>query len=227
MPPRDYTDDEIIAMLDVADEEEWVILSSFLCSGFRSGELANFTYADINFATNIWRVEMKEEGESAEWDAKTQVSYRHVTVPAWLNQKIEQSMKARRARRSDLVFPAPMGGIDSHLLRIVKRVANRAGLTDIRVDDHKYCSTAITRWLQEGNSVPDVMAWVGHKSPTTILRYGAKVNSKSPRHQVTPPTSNSRAGWQHRANYLPFDNTSSPKQAQQVAFHQLKLVFTD
>jgi integrase len=173
--PEEYTDEEIIAMLDAADDEQRLVLNSFLCSAFRSGELANCTYADINFATNIRRVEMKEEGESAEWDAKTQGSYRYVTVPAWLNQKLEQRMKARRAKRSDLVFPAPMGGVDAHLLRIIKRVAKRAGLTDIRVDDHKFRSTAITRWLREGNSVPDVMAWVGHKSPTTILRYAAKV----------------------------------------------------
>lgn len=128
--PEEYTDVEITAMLDAADSEERILLSSFLCSGFRSGELANFTYADIIFATNIWRVEMKEEGESAEWDAKTQGSYRYVTVPAWLNQMIEQRMKTRHAKRSDLVFPAPMGGVNAHLLRIVKRVAKRAGLTD-------------------------------------------------------------------------------------------------
>jgi len=59
-----------------------------------------------------------------------------------------------------------MGGVNAHLLRIVKRVGKRAGLTGIRVDDHRFRSTAITRWLREGNSVPDVMAWVGHKSPT-------------------------------------------------------------
>jgi len=74
-----------------------------------------------------WRVEMKEE-EHADWDAKTQGSYRYVTVPAWLNQKIEQRMKARRAKRTDLVFPAPRGGVNTHLLRIVKRVAKRARL---------------------------------------------------------------------------------------------------
>lgn len=181
--PEEYTDEEIIALLDAADGEERLILSSFLCSGFRSGELANLTYADINFLTNIWRVEMKEEGERGEWDAKTQASYRYVTVPAWLNQKIEQRMKARRAKRTDLVFPAPMGGVDSHLLRIVKRVAKRAGLTDIRVDDHKFRSTAITRWLREGNSPQDVMAWVGHKSLATILRYAAKIKLEKPETQ--------------------------------------------
>jgi integrase len=178
--PEEYTDEEIAKLLDAANDDERLLLSSFLCSGFRSGELANFTYADINFATNIWRVEMKDEGEGAEWDAKTQASYRYVTVPAWLNQKIEQRMKARHAKRTDLVFPAPMGGVDAHLLRILKRVAKRVGLTDIRVDDHKFRSTAITRWLREGNSPQDVMAWVGHKSLSTILRYAAKVNLEKP-----------------------------------------------
>lgn len=60
--PEEYTDEEITTLLDEADDEERLLLSSFLCSGFRSGELANFTYADINFLMNIWRVEMKEEG---------------------------------------------------------------------------------------------------------------------------------------------------------------------
>ncbi len=60
LDPEEYTNEEIETLLDYANDEERLVLSSFLCSGFRSGELANFTYADINFATNIWRVEMKE-----------------------------------------------------------------------------------------------------------------------------------------------------------------------
>jgi hypothetical protein len=58
--PEEYTDEEITKLLDEADDEERLLLSSFLCSGFRSGELANLAYADINFLRNIWRVEMKE-----------------------------------------------------------------------------------------------------------------------------------------------------------------------
>ena len=57
----------------------------------------------------------------------------------------------------------------------MKRVAARAGVTG-RVDDHKFRSTAITRWLRDGNSVQDVMLWVGHKDLNTILRYAAKLN---------------------------------------------------
>jgi integrase len=51
------------------------------------------------------------------------------------------------------------------------------------VDDHKFRSTAITRWLREGNSPQDVMAWVGHKSLATILRYAAKVKLEKPETQ--------------------------------------------
>jgi hypothetical protein len=37
------------------------------------------------------------------------------------------------------------------------------------------CSVAITRWLRAGNTVIDVMSWVSHANPETILRYAAKV----------------------------------------------------
>jgi len=53
--------------------------------------------------------------------------------------------------------------------------AKKAKLTG-RVDDHKFRSTAITLWLQAGHTVPDVMRWVGHVDPKTILRYAEKVN---------------------------------------------------
>jgi integrase len=84
-------------------------------------------------------------------------------------------MDALKRSRTDLVFTNSVGGPNLHMLRIVKRVAKRAKLAG-RVDDHKFRSTAITRWLRNGYTVPDVMTWVGHVSPTTILRYAAKVN---------------------------------------------------
>jgi len=69
--PEEYTDEEIRKNCSTkpTTKSGCSLVHSF-CSGFRAGELANFTYADINFLSNIWRVEMKEEGERAEWDAK-------------------------------------------------------------------------------------------------------------------------------------------------------------
>lgn len=39
--PEEYTGAELTAMLKAANAEERLLLNSFLCSGFRSGEMAN------------------------------------------------------------------------------------------------------------------------------------------------------------------------------------------
>lgn len=170
--PEEYSDTEISAMLNAADTEERLILNCFLCTGVRSGELAHLHYADIDFAHSVWTVQRKEG-----WETKTVESQRDIPVPEWLTKKILARMETFSPR---LVFFNSKGGPNQHLLRIVKRVARRAGLNGIRVDDHKFRSTAITRWLREGNTVPDVMRWVGHVNPQTIMRYAAKVNVRNP-----------------------------------------------
>ncbi len=71
-----------------------------------------------------------------------------------------------------------------HLLRIVQRVARRAGITGVRVDDHKFRSTAITRWLREGYTVPEVVQMAGHSDMATIMRYAAKLNVSKKEHRA-------------------------------------------
>ena len=168
--PEEYTDEQINAMLTAADGEERLILNSFLCTGLRSGELSHLTYGDIDFKHSNWTVRPK-----ADWNTKTEESQRDVPVPSWLTKRIEHRMEVTSAKRETLIFPNLKGGPDLHLLRIVKRVAKRAKIEG-RVDDHKFRSTAITRWLNEGHSVPTVMRWVGHVDPATLLRYAAKAN---------------------------------------------------
>jgi integrase/recombinase XerD len=172
--PEEYSDDELNALLNAADAEERLVLNSFLCSALRSGELAHLTYGDIDFKHSVWGIKSKDG-----WKTKTQASQRDVPVAAWLTQRIRQRMVAGNRRKSDLILPSDADKPDHHLLRIVKRVAKRAKVTG-RVDDHKFRSTAITRWLRDGCSVQDVMNWVGHKSLETILRYAAKVNIRKP-----------------------------------------------
>jgi integrase len=188
--PEEYSDEELVALLNAADNEkkvqlskharglsklphwgsERLLLNSFLCTGLRSGELAHLTYGDIDFKHSVWTVAPKDG-----WKAKTTKSQRDVPVPAWLTKKIHDRMIAGNRQKSDLIFPNGEDRTDEKLLKVVKRVAKRAKVTG-RVDDHKFRSTAITRWLRDGNSVADVMAWVGHTSLDTILRYAAKVN---------------------------------------------------
>lgn len=131
--------------------------------------MAHLTYADIDFEDSVWAVRPKNR-----WSAKTKQSQRDVPVPMWLTKKLQQRVDALNKQRSDRIFPNTLGGPDRELLKITKRVAERAKLAG-RVEDYKFRSTAITRWLRAGNTVPDVMSWVGHTSPKTILRYAAKV----------------------------------------------------
>lgn len=175
--PEAYTEDEMKALFTAANEEERLILKSFLNSGFRTGELAHLTYGDIDFQNSIWAVRPKVNvgNGQTEWKPKTTESQREVAIHPDITKRILSRKKARAASDTDLVFPNTEGNPDQHLIRIVKRVAKRAKVTG-RVDDHKFRSTAITLWLQAGHTVPDVMKWVGHVDPKTILRYAAKIN---------------------------------------------------
>jgi len=198
--PEEYSDEEIEKLLVAADTEniktksprhkrshqgeERLLLNSFLCSAMRSGELEHLTYGDVDFKNSVWTVQPKMD-----WKTKTRGSQRDVPIPAWLTKRIHQRMTDGNHQRADLIFPSRDGKPDRKLLNVVKRVAVRAGLlkvvkhdngkrilVGIRVDDHKFRSTAITRWLRDGVAPQDVMAWVGHKKLDTILRYAAKVN---------------------------------------------------
>lgn len=185
--PEEYSEDEIKALLGAAlsnvdpkelqsprhqpsQTDERLLLNSFLCTGLRSGELAHLTYGDIDFKHSVWTVQPKDD-----WKTKTEGSQRDVPAPPWLTKQIYQRMEDGQCEKSDLIFPSRDGNPDRKLLNVVKRVAKRAKITG-RVDDHKFRSTAITRWLRDGVPPQDVMAWVGHESLDTILRYAAKIN---------------------------------------------------
>jgi integrase len=188
--PEEYSDEEIVALLNAADTQkdlkiskharglsklphwgsERLLLNSFLCSALRSGEMAHMTYGNIDFKHSVWTVAPKDG-----WKTKTEKSQRDIPVPSWLTKRIHERMVAGKHQKSNLIFPTAEGKPDLKLLKVVKRVAKRAEVTG-RVDDHKFRSTAITKWLRDGVAVHDVMNWVGHTALDTIMRYAAKVN---------------------------------------------------
>jgi integrase len=179
--PEAYTPEELTALFSAAEDDERLVLKSLLNTGFRSGELAHLTYGDIDARHSIWRVRAKTlalAGGKREWKPKTTDSEREMPVHDDLTKRIMARKRTLGASDNDLIFPNSEGNPDSHLIRIVKRVAKRAKVTG-RVDDHKFRSTAITLWLRAGSSVPDVASWVGHSDLQTILRYAAKLNLRS------------------------------------------------
>ncbi|MGC1493357.1 MAG: site-specific integrase [Candidatus Acidiferrum sp.] len=181
--PEEYHADEIEKLLKAANKNERLLLNAFLNTGMRDGEISHLTYADIDHRNSMWMARPKNGH-----NLKTKESQRVIPVGEWLTRKVMERKAADNRKESDLIFPAPRGGVDEHLIRIVKRVAERAKVGG-RVDDHKFRSTAITIWLRDGRTVPEVMAYVGHVNPETILRYAAKVNlsREENRKMVTKP----------------------------------------
>ena len=168
--PEEYHTEEIEALLSAANKNERLLLNAFLNSGLRDGEVAHLTYGDIDTRHSLWSVAPKNGH-----NLKTAESRRIVPVGEWLTKKIVEKKKLEGRKDEDLIFPNKLGKPDEHLIRVVQRVAKRVGVTG-RVDNHKFRSTAITLWLRDGRTVPEVMSYVGHKNPSTILHYAAKMD---------------------------------------------------
>jgi len=187
--PEAYTEEEIKLLLETAAKtwhglepergkkhkhDDRLLLNAFLNSGLRDGELSHLTYGDIDTKHSIWKVRAKNGH-----NLKTVGSKRDVPVGEWLTAKVIERRKAGGKQDTDLIFPSTQGGVDTHLIRITQRIAELAGVTG-RVDNHKFRATAITTWLRDGNTIFDVMAWVGHTSTITLERYAAKLKLEDP-----------------------------------------------
>ncbi len=185
--PEAYTEEEIKKLLETAagtlrglerkDDEkkdDRLLLWAFMNSGLRDGELSHLTYGDIDVKHSVWKVRAKQDH-----NLKTKGSKRDVPVGEWLTAKVMAQKKADARQDNDLIFPSPRGGVDTHLIRITQRIAALAGVKG-RVDNHKFRATAITMWLRDGNTIFDVMAWVGHESTATLKRYAAKLELEKP-----------------------------------------------
>jgi integrase len=188
--PEAYTSEEIDKLLKVASgtfrgmakkdgekRDDRLLLKAFLYSGLRDGELQHLSYGDIDVKHSLWRVRPKEAH-----NLKTKESQRRVPVDEDLTKKIMERKEAEGKTGEDLIFPNTTEiDPDTHLIRITQRIAELAGIEG-RVDNHKFRATTITKWLRAGCAVPDVMGWVGHVSPATILRYYAKVKLEAKEH---------------------------------------------
>jgi integrase/recombinase XerD len=143
-------------------QKESLLLEWLIHSGFRIGEIAHLTYADIDFPGNKISVNPKPEWD---WVPKTQ-ECRVVRVP----QKVMDNLKAwHDSHPGPLVFPSTVGKPDNHLLRIIKDLGKRAGIKG-RFDCHKFRSTFATQ--KSGQfKIQDVQKMLGHKSIETTMRY--------------------------------------------------------
>jgi integrase len=116
-----YSGEELRILFAAADPEEYDLFQFFLCTGARDGEVQHATWPDLSFPRKTYTVKErldlgfrpkdKEEG----------------SIP--LPDDFVELMRARQHRSTArLIFPGPRGAKNVHFLRILKRLAHRAGL---------------------------------------------------------------------------------------------------
>ena len=118
-----YSDSEFNTLLAVANVEERDVLEFFFGVNFRNGEGAHTEWHDIDFDQKEVSIYSKEQ--KYDWRVKDKEKR---IVP--VSDVLVERLRDRRRRHPDdiLVFQNRNGRPDVHLLRIIKRVALRAGL---------------------------------------------------------------------------------------------------
>ena len=177
-----YSEEQLVRWLEAADLDERDVVIYYVGSGFRNGEGAHSEYADVNFELKEMEVFSKPEYRYETKDGE----HRIVT----LSDEVVEMLRARRERHSKgrLIFPNSQGNPDSHLLRIIKRVALRAGLncgrcvskTGLSCKDHPVCKQWILHkfratWAclreRSGMSPYTLMTFLGHSDLETTMKY--------------------------------------------------------
>jgi integrase len=186
-----YEPEELIAMFNVATEDEADLLKFILGSGFRDQELRYVAYLDLDFRHHLARVTAKAKWgfTPKNWEERT------VPLPAGLMERLRKRKERKQARPHDLVFGNTKGRPDSEMDMVVKRVAERAGqncgqcVTEhnnkcaegpycMNFFLHKFRHTFATNHLRDGVDIRTVQNWLGHRDIQSTMVYLKGVRSK-------------------------------------------------
>jgi integrase len=186
-----YEPEELIAMFNVATEDEADLLKFILGSGFRDQELRYVAYLDLDFRHHLARVTAKAKWgfTPKNWEERT------VPLPAGLMERLRKRKERKQARPHDLVFGNTKGRPDSEMDMVVKRVAERAGLNCgqcvtehnnkcaegpycMNFFLHKFRHTFATNHLRDGVDIRTVQNWLGHRDIQSTMVYLKGVRSK-------------------------------------------------
>jgi integrase len=163
--PDRYSIEDVNRMLDAANEDEKDLIQFFLYTGFRDEEAAYCKFKDIDFKRETINVHDKPEYA---WTVKDR-EQRPIDIP--LPPDFVKRMKARRDRNKgcDLIFPNGKGGPDTHIIRRVRRLADRAGIEG-RVTLHKFRRTFGTLYAKKFG-VRTAQKLLGHADIETTMAY--------------------------------------------------------
>jgi integrase/recombinase XerD len=192
-----YEPEELIAMFNVATEDEADLLKFILGSWFRDQELRYVAYLDLDFRHHLARVTAKAKWgfTPKNWEERT------VPLPAGLMERPRKRKERKQARPHDLVFGNTKGRPDSEMDMVVKRVAECAGLNCgqcvtehnnkcaegpycMNFFLHKFRHTFATNHLRDGVDIRTVQNWLGHRDIQSTMVYLKGARSKDAAQKV-------------------------------------------
>jgi integrase len=173
-----YSEDELNALLAVSDDDEADLIHTFLRTGCRDEEIVYLHWTDIN----VKRQEVKiSEKPKYGWKVKDRES-RIIPVEDGILLKRLAARRERQKPESHLVFPNTLGGPDQHLIRRLRKVAERAESKGFAFEDevnlHRFRRTYASMMIA-GSDLQTVSELLGHEDYETTARYLAPDRSKA------------------------------------------------
>ena len=165
-----YEDDQLTNLYAVCSLYHRMLYDFLLMSGFREQEAMYVTWDNVRFRANVIEMRWKPQFD---WSPKA-YKEREVPVPDELLEALEvyrKTLPSKRTAPSALVFSTKSGKADTHMIRALKRNANRAGMQPEDFWLHKFRATFATTHLRAGVDLKTVMAWMGQTTMDSIIRY--------------------------------------------------------
>ncbi len=179
-----YVEEEIAAMLKVANSAEEALIRFLLGTGFRIGETAVAEWTDVDWEDKTISVRFKPKFGFKPKDYEERFIVVSDTLLACL-RKYRGS-----ATEGALIFPSPITGtVDKHLDRVIRCVIEKANQIGYAVKKpkkpcHAFRVLYATRRHQNGVDIETLRQELGHSDISTTQIYLRSADRKSDKHRA-------------------------------------------
>ena len=155
-----YSQREVDLLLGACEGQSRAAFATLLLTGLREQELCYLTWNDVSLKKDREMIVVRRKPGFSPKD------YEEREIP--ISTELADMLQTL-PRKSQWVFPSTSGELEGHLLRRLKRVAERAGVAEATL--HKFRHTYATRLLENGADIVTVQRLLGHSDLDTTKRY--------------------------------------------------------
>jgi integrase/recombinase XerD len=174
-----YEHGELERLFKACSPYHVTLYTFLLMTGLREKEAMYCVWNDVNLSAGTINMRWKPQYDFAPKAYRE----REVPIPTKLVD-ILKKFKPKDAKGDALVFSTASGRPDTHMLRALKRDAERAELDPDRFWLHKFRASFATMHLAAGVDLRTVQAWLGHTNLESTIRYLKPARSSAMRDKV-------------------------------------------